>query len=133
MLDSYNPNSLSTLIDSDNNIIEIRYNNLIFRDSYRIFPASLKKLAEICNTVNRKLELQHDSVTLDLIYDSNFYTKSLLYLKADINTLYEVINVLRKDLLKEYKIPLRDIYSASNMAFKVYRSTYLKKEIEASS
>jgi hypothetical protein len=129
----FDPFNLKILKDAGDSFIEIRYNKLIFRDSYRIFARSLKDLSKICNTNTTKGELDHKNVTLDLIKSFEFYNESSLYLNADIESLYEIIIIMQKNLLDNYGIPLYKVYSASNLAFLVYRSNYKSKNIEASS
>ncbi len=68
-----------------------------------------------------------------MLSNPEFYALSREYLKLDLLTLYEVVEKFRGDLLKDYKIPLRDLYSASNMTFQVYRTLYQSKPIEAAS
>ena len=131
-LEDYSIKDFNVLVDASGNYIQIQYKNLIFRDSYRIFPAPLSKLSQMCNTLTCKSELDHDSVTLDMIYKKDFYETSSEYLKNDINVLYEVIEKLKTDLIENYKLPLRKVYSASNMAFQVYRTNYQKRAIGAS-
>ena len=131
-LEDYNIKDFNILVDASGNYIQIQYKKLIFRDSYRIFPAPLSKLSQMCNTVTCKSELNHDSVTLDMIKKKDFYEASSEYLKNDINILYEVVEKLKIDLIENYQLPLRKVYSASNMAFQVYRTKYQKRAIEAS-
>lgn len=131
-LEDYYIKDLNILVDANGDYIQIQYKNLIFRDSYRIFPASLSKLSQMCKTVTCKTVFDHDSVTLDKIYNKNFYEDSSEYLKNDINTLYEIIVILKTDLIENYQLPLRNIFSASNMAFQVFRTKYQKRAIGAS-
>ena len=132
-INTFDPFKLNVLKDAEDCLIEIKYEKIIFRDSLRIFSRSLKDLAKICKTNTTKGVLDHEKVSLELIKTNDFYNESLLYLKADIESLYEIITTMKKNLLDTYGIPLYKIYSASNLAFLVYRTNYQKNPIEASS
>ena len=44
---NYDPTKVETIIDQHNKFIIIKYNNIVFKDSYRIFPVSLNELCRI--------------------------------------------------------------------------------------
>ena len=122
---------IKLIMDDSNSIVELKFDKLIFRDSYRIFPTSLAKLATICNLQFEKLPFTHN-VELKDLDNSIFQDESYNYLRNDVDLLFGIIEHFKAHLMETYQIRLRDLYSTSNMAFKVFRTKFLKKEIHSS-
>lgn len=116
------------IIDDTDQIIELKYKNLTFRDSYRIFPASLKKLGEICKLYQTKLPFDHEHVNYEDLINIQHKDKVLKYLYNDVLMLYEIIQKFQENILSDYSIPLNKIYSTSNLAFTVFRTKFLSND-----
>jgi hypothetical protein len=123
---------INLLIDSFNNIIEIKYKNLIFRDSYRIFPASLADLGIICNLNLIKKDFNHNSITIKSLKSPIVQLKISQYLRRDIEMLDGIIGYYKEMILSKYHVKLKDVYSTSSLAFKVFRTMFLKRAIHSS-
>jgi hypothetical protein len=122
--------NLKILMDNENKLIEIKFNNIILRDSYRIFPLSLAKLSKILLN-KEKIKFDHNKVKLDLILkNKKFYKDIIKYLENDLILLYNIIINRQLFLLYNYNIPLRNIYSSSNLAFNIFRVNFLNKNIK---
>jgi hypothetical protein len=93
LLKSFLENNIkvSLLIDDMNSIITIKLRNrkkrnIIFKDSLRILPFTLRELSMIYDVEYKKLELDHNSITLDKILHCNQFRFEQLepYLKSDL-------------------------------------------------
>jgi hypothetical protein len=115
------------IIDDTNRIIELKYKNLIFRDSFRIFPASLKMLGSICKLKENKMEFNYN-IGIDEIITKEHEIKAIRYLTNDLIMLYEIIFKFSNDLINDYNIRLSSVYSTSNLAFRVFRTKFLTSD-----
>jgi len=125
-----NYKDINLIMDDSKRIIELRYKNLIFRDSYRIFPESLNKLAEITLINRPKLEFDYN-VCINKILNKEFYDLSIKYLENDVLMLFNIISVFKENIIRDYNLPLYKVYSTSNLAFKVFRTNFLKENLHS--
>ncbi len=122
---------IKILKDDGDSFIEIRFNNIILRDSLRLFPASLKQLGLLCSLPIAKLPFNY-RVNLDTLKCSTFKRESSLYISNDVEMLYLIIKKFKEEILLTYGVRLKDVYSTSSLAFRVFRTKFLNTPIPVS-
>lgn len=116
------------LLDGSNKVISITLNNkLMFKDSYRIFPTSLKELSNIFKVPIPKGEFNHSEVTLDSL--AKIQQEAIEYLKKDLHSLYDAMLTAGRLIFNEYNVDLSNVFSTSSLAMKIYRTNFLNSKI----
>lgn len=110
------------LMDKSNKIIEFKFKNIILRDSYRIFPISLKDLCNITPNVGNKMDYNHNLVNLNNILN-DFY-RIYTYLFNDLKILFNIMKYYFIFFNTKYDINLLKVYNNSNLFFMIYRTKF---------
>lgn len=118
----------SIIIGKDNSIITISFKNIKLLDSLKIFPMSLKQLAIQFKVDTQKGELDHTKINIDNVTNDDIKLEVLKYLEADISSLYECMEKASDYIFNKCKVNISDVYSASSLAMKHFRTSYLSKE-----
>jgi len=131
--DYYKDKFKITPIRSGSRILELRIGRLnkkrevkdswTFRDSVGLFAFPLKKLAKNFGVKTQKGDFDHEKINW-----RNY--KKLMnewqpYLKKDCYSLYEILDVFEKSLLKDYGVNLSKIMTISQLAMTIYRTHYM--------
>lgn len=108
------------LVHNNGDYISIEYKNLIFRDIKRIIPLDIKDLLKFSKKITN----------IETIYDPNITNiNNEIIAKEELNKItevtWDVIQITRQHILKDYKIKLSSIYSSSHLAFTVFRILYM--------
>jgi hypothetical protein len=107
------------------------------RDSYLLAPGSLKGLACSYGVSTQKGEFPHDFSSFErlnykgvspcgLIQDWDFKEELLKYLKADVDSLYEVLILYRQTYSGLFGLDALNSLTAPALAYKAFRQKYLK-------
>lgn len=107
-------------------ILAIRFNNIVIKDSFALFPLAQDKLLKAFG-LKTKVKVDFDKIDYDnpvhqqLVYERNLYdTKSLL----------EVLIIINKQFFKLFKInPLRYL-TLSQVAIRIFRTHFLNVDIQ---
>ena len=78
--------------------------NISFRDSYRLFPASLKELSLLFKVEFPKGEFDHSKVSLNNLHSKPIKTELIEYLDKDLISLIDVIVAATKEIFNAYKV-----------------------------
>jgi len=117
------------LIDKSHSIISITLpNQIIFKDSIRILPFSLKDLGKLFETDHQKLDFDHTKATPNTIMMDEFRIQLLNYLHNDVICLIEIMIKASKILFDKFEVDIHNSYSASSLAFLVFRTKYMIQE-----
>jgi hypothetical protein len=132
--------------------------NLYFRDSYLLLPASLRDLARNFKvedkgifpyrfvTDNTELDYKgsvpsfsyFDGLSIEEYenYKKEYQNKewslkceTIKYCEQDVHTLYQILDVFSKKIYSLFRIDLFKYPTLSSLAFAIYRSNFLKKDM----
>jgi hypothetical protein len=117
--------SHSVIIGKDNRIITMKFKGIKLLDSLKIFPMSLRELARQFNVETQKGEFDYTKVNADNVCDDIIKAEVLNYLEGDISSLYECMMKASENIFNKYKLNVSDVYSASSLAMKHFRTSYL--------
>ena len=120
--------SHSIMFGKDNRIISIKFKRIKMLDSLRIFPMSLRKLAKQFEVPTQKGVLDHSQININNLQTKAIKDLVLKYLEADISSLFECMIKASENVFNKYKVNITDVYSASSLAMKHYRISYLDNE-----
>lgn len=118
----------SLIIGKDNRIITMKFKGVKLLDSLKIFPMSLRDLAKQFNVETQKGEFDHEKVNINNVCDDNIKNEVLIYLNKDLSSLYECMVKASEHIFNKYKLNVTDIYSASSLAMKHFRTSYLDSD-----
>src|SRR6267378_329415 len=133
LMNNYNPENVSSLIDDSNTFISISCNvfgELIeWKDSLRIFPMSLDKLCKLFGVQGKltsynpkfnKLELFDKPRTLGLFKQ---------YALQDSISLYHALFTAQLTYFTKFGVDIESIYSTATLSLKIFRVKFLDKNI----
>lgn len=117
----------SIIIGKDNSIIAMSFKGIKMLDSLRIFPMSLKQLAKQFKVETQKGEFDYRKVNKDNVTSEAIKMEVLSYLEKDISSLYECMVEASNKVYNNYHFNISDVFSASSLSMKHYRTNYLDK------
>lgn len=119
------PEKVSTIIDDKNKFIQISYNKeIIWKDSFRIFPVSLSDLCKNFGVEGKTSKYNIDFNTLDLFNKPELLNKFIIYSIQDVISLYQALEMAQKIYLNKYNVDITTIYSTSTLSLKIYRTNF---------
>jgi hypothetical protein len=118
----------SVIIGKDNSIITMSFKGMKLLDSLRIFPMSLRALAKQFEVNTQKGEFDYEKVNHSNVTNDLIKSEVLTYLEGDISSLYECMMKASDYIYTKCKFNISDVYSASSLAMKHFRTSYLDLE-----
>jgi DNA polymerase type B, organellar and viral len=131
----FKPEEVSCLIDNHNKFIQITLEaknlKIVFKDSYRIFPVSLKDLCSILSLRGKSSNYKPEFHNLSLFNkeNENLLNEFKEYSLQDSNCLYDCINKLQEMYIQDYDVDITSILSTSTLSMKIFRSKFWKVSI----
>ena len=120
---------ISSLIDHHNKFILIKYKNIIFKDSYRIFNVSLNDLCNNFGVQGKISEYNKDFNSLNLFYNDELFKLFKEYSIQDSICLYNALFTAQEHYILHYQVDITSIYSTSTLSLKIFRQHHLKEPI----
>lgn len=129
-----NPNErsnsdISCILDKSNKFITIKYKNISFKDSYRIFPVSLENLCKITGSKGKITKYNTLYNDINLFKDKDLFNSFLKYAIQDSKALYDALIKLQQIYLEKYKVNIATIFSTSTLSLKIFRTNFQKEVI----
>jgi hypothetical protein len=137
-----NLEDLDCLMDGDNKFITITnttlytndedeecFSTLTWKDSLRIFPGSLDSICKQFNVDGKISKYNPEYNTIELFSNSKMFEEFKEYSLQDSISLYNALKTAQKLYKDNYRIDICDIVSTASLAFKIFRSHYLTREI----
>jgi hypothetical protein len=137
-----NIDDLSTLIDADNKFITLNYTHFFidgegdesfavftWKDSLRIFPGTLEDICKQFGVEGKISKYNPDYNTIDLFNKPILLEEFKQYSLQDSVALYNALFNAQKLYIKQYQVDICDIYSTASLAFKIFRTHFLKSSI----
>lgn len=128
------------IITRENTIYEITFKRIVkdkenddmvkiikFRDSYLLFPSSLKEMAEIFNSPIKKNNFHGIEASIDK-YTDNFRKELIKYCEDDVEILGVSMEKYEALIWENYKINIYDNLTLSALAFTIFRTNFYKCE-----
>lgn len=126
---------IKCIIDDKNKfiIISVKFQNLeiIFKDSYRIFPCSLNDLCKVFNIPGKLSEYNPEFNNLNLLKDKNsqLFNDFINYAIQDSLSLYNALIQAQKIYFNNYGVDIVSIVSLPSLAMKIFRTKFLNCDI----
>lgn len=131
------------LIDGENKFIsiEISYKylgpkmktakkiTLTWKDSLRLFPGSLESLCKQFNVAGKISKYDMAFNNISLFDNPELLERFKEYSLQDSIALYDALMSAQKLYFDNYKVDICSTYSTASLAFKIYRSNFITKEI----
>jgi hypothetical protein len=133
-----NLDDLNCLFDSGNKFISISLLNLeeednlsvlTWKDSLRIFPGSLDSICKQFNVEGKVSKYNPEYNTIELFDNLELFEEFKEYSMQDSIALYNALINAQKLYMDNYQIDICNIVSTASLAFKIFRSHHLTKEI----
>jgi len=133
MSNIFKPDEVSTIIDDKNKFIQIVLKKanfeIIWKDSYRIFPLSLDNLCKNFMVKGKISKYDIRFNNLDLFKDSNLLNEFKNYSLQDSICLLEALNMAQNIYKIDYNTDITSILSTSTLSLKIFRKMFLKINI----
>lgn len=115
------------LLELNNSTIgcHIKYKNkhIYFKDSYRLFQSSLKKITTDMQVQNVKTDLDHNKIKKETF--QNYKDEILKYHKIDCVGLLECLDIMSKLVFDTFKINITDCFTAASLSKKICFTHYI--------
>lgn len=132
----YKPKNINTIIDKQNKFIIITFIDEVsgvkinFIDSYRLFPVSLDNLSKVFLVTGKSMKYDKERFhNISLFYDDEVFKMFKNYSIQDSQALWKALERAQRQYWDEYKVDITTVVSASSLAFKIFRTKYLKDNI----
>jgi hypothetical protein len=132
LMNHYNPEHISSLIDDTNTFISIKNNDvppIEWKDSMRIFPISLDKLCQMFLVEGKLMPYNPHFNDINLFNHESLLNQFVAYSKQDAKALYEALTTAQDIFFDNFKVDIESVYSTATLSLKVYRTHFLKEGI----
>jgi len=126
----YDPSKVSTIIDDKNKFIKIQLKlrndfNIVWKDSYRIFPVSLNSLCEVFKVSGKTSKYNPDYNNIELFNNESLLNSSIKYSIQDSTSLYEALIEAQSIYSEKYSVDITTVLSTSTLSLKIFRQRFL--------
>lgn len=129
----FKPDEISTIIDDKNKFIQIilkKYDfEIVWKDSYRIFPLSLDNLCENFMVEGKISKYDIRFNNLEFLKDNNLLKEFKKYAIQDSFCLLEALNSAQNIYTSDYNADITSILSTSTLSLKIFRKMFLNFNI----
>lgn len=128
-LPGVNIDKVSSIIDELHKFISININwketSIIFKDSLRVFPVSLKELCKTFEVEGKLFPYNPKFNSISLFSDYNLLEQFIEYSKQDSICLLKALTKAQNIYIKEHTVDISSIWSTSTLSFKIFRLNFL--------
>lgn len=124
-----NIKEITTLIDQHNKFILIKYKNIVFKDSYRVFAVSLEDLCKNFGVGGKLSKYDEKFNSLEIFSNKELLQKFKHYSINDSICLFNALIVAQKHYIKHYQVDITTIFSTSTLSLRIFRQHHLKEPI----
>jgi hypothetical protein len=127
-------NKVNTIIDNHNKFILINFEtplgkNIVFKDSLRIFPASLNDLCKVFKMDGKIHPYKKEYNNVTVLDNQELLNELITYCVIDSESLFNVLLRAQQTYLFKYNVDICTIVSTSSLALKIFRKNYQEVEI----
>lgn len=127
-----NIKEITTLIDQHNKFILIKYKNIVFKDSFRIFPVSLEDLCKNFGVDGKLSKYDENFNSLEIFNNQKLFYKFQQYSLNDSICLFNALMVApayAEHYIHHYQVDITTIFSTSTLSLRIFRQHHLKEPI----
>jgi hypothetical protein len=132
-LPNVNINKVNSIIDELHRFISISIDwkdtSIIFKDSLRIFPISLKELCKTFEVEGKLFPYSPEFNKISLFENEDLLIQFMDYSKQDSICLLKALSKAQNTYINEHKVDIASIWSTSTLSFKIFRLNFLNIEI----
>ena len=132
LLNNYNPENISSIIDHSNSFISITWKDKVtieWKDSLRIYPMSLDKLCELFTVTGKLIPYDLRFNDISLFNNHNLLLIFKKYALQDAIALYDSLKIAQSTYFDLFKVDVESVYSTATLALKIFRTKFLDKDI----
>ena len=132
LMNNYNPDQISSIIDESNSFISIQHlgNPLIeWKDSLRIFPVSLDNLCKMFGVEGKVTSYNPEFNSIDLFNNPELLQTFIEYSLQDSKGLYDSLYLAQLYYFDKFKVDIESVYSTATLSLKVFRTTFQENPI----
>lgn len=132
LMNHYNPDIITSIIDDSNTFISIKLNTSIpfeWKDSLRIFPISLDKLCKVFGVDGKLIPYNPKFNSIDLFKSPKLWSTFKNYSLQDAIALYKALFIAQLTYFNLFKVDIESIYSTATLSLKIFRAKFLDKDI----
>ena len=120
---------INSLLDHHNKFILIKYKNIIFKDSFRVFPVSLNDLCKNFG-VQGKISNYDKAFNCLTVFDNEELLQQFeSYSINDSICLFNALIIAQLHYLDHYQVDITTIYSTSTLSLRIFRQHHLLEPI----
>ena len=127
------PTNISTIIDHQNKFIRIvwksDYGDIVWKDSYRIFPVNLDKLCDVFDVKGKLSKYNPRFNNLDIFYNESLLKDFKDYALQDAIALLSALKIAQTMYLSDFNVDITSILSTSTLSLKIFRQKFLDVDI----
>ena len=128
---------IETIIDNQNRFILIKYKDIInknkieiiWKDSFRIFPVSLDDLCKNFNVLGKISKYDNRFNTIEMFDNFELFNKFIEYSKQDSIALFDALYYAQNVYNLQYKVDITKVFSTSTLSLLIFRQSFLKTGI----
>ena len=127
----FDPDRVKTIIDHHNKFIKISLKldhiqkEIVWLDSYRIFPVSLKELCKTFGGKGKLSKYKHKFNNFDVFKNENLLNEFKQYALQDSIALFDALIEAQKLYISQYNVDVTSILSSSTLSLKIFRQNFL--------
>jgi len=136
LMNHYNPEHVSSIIDETNSFISIKLlsginSGLTFewKDSLRIFPMSLDKLCNLFGVEGKITKYDIRFNNLELFNSPRLWGLFKQYALQDSIALYKALFTAQLTYFNKFGVDIESVYSTATLSLKIFRTKFLDKNI----
>jgi hypothetical protein len=132
LLNHYQPEHLSSIIDDSNSFISIKLNHeftIEWKDSLRIFPTSLDKLCKMFGVDGKLLSYNPKFQSIEMFNNPRLLNSFKKYSIQDAVILFKALNTAQLIYFDKFKVDIESVYSTATLSLKIFRTNFQSKTI----
>ena len=131
LMNCYQPDNISSLIDDSNTFISIscKFPLIEWKDSLRIFPASLDKICTMFGVEGKSSPYNQLFNKIELFNNPQLLQEFINYSLQDSKSLFQALYNAQLLYFDKFKVDIESVYSTATLSLKIYRSKFQEDPI----
>ncbi len=132
LMNHYNPENVSSIIDESNSFISIKLlSGITFerKESLRIFPMSLDKLCGLFGVEGKLTKYNNRFNSIELFNSPVIWGLFKKYALQDAISLYKALFTAQLIYFDKFGVDIESVYSTATLSLKIFRTKFLDKDI----
>jgi len=128
---------IESIIDDQNRFILIKYKDIInknkieiiWKDSFRIFPVSLEELCKNFGVIGKLSKYDNRFNAIEMYDNFELFNNFIEYSKQDSIALFDALYYAQTVYNLQYKVDITKVFSTSTLSLLIFRQNFLKTDI----